>query len=64
MTDIQLLRPRDLCSRLRISRSALYAMIARGDLPRPSKLGRSSVWRAEDVAEALDRLLGGKGGVQ
>lgn len=61
MADIQLFRPVDLCSRLRISRSTLYALIARGDLPRPSKLGRSSVWKAEDVAAALDRLLGGEG---
>lgn len=60
MTDIQLLRPRDLCDRLRVSRSNLYEMIRRGDLPRPSKLGRSSVWKASDVAAALDRLLGGE----
>lgn len=62
--NIQLLRPKDLCDRLRVSRSSLYTMIAKGDLPRPSKLGRSSVWRIEDVAAALDRLLGDAGGAQ
>jgi predicted DNA-binding transcriptional regulator AlpA len=59
MDTLQLLRPRDLCERLRVSRSSLYEMVRRGDLPRPSKLGRSSVWRVEDISAALDKLLGG-----
>jgi len=64
MTNIQLLRPKDLCDKLRISRSNLYEMVRRGDLPRPQKLGRSSVWRIEDVSVALDKLLGDAGGAQ
>ncbi|HMM39252.1 MAG TPA: helix-turn-helix domain-containing protein [Desulfovibrio sp.] len=56
--DINLLRPADLRARLKICNSTLYALIARGDLPAPKKLGRSSVWRESEIAAALNKLLG------
>lgn len=56
--DINLLRPADLRARLKICNSTLYTLIARGDLPKPKKLGRTSVWRESDIAAALNKLLG------
>lgn len=58
--NIVLLRVKDLKTRLKLSNSTIYAMIKRGDLPAPRKLGRSSVWWEAEVAAALDRLLGAR----
>lgn len=54
----QWLRARAAAARLGISRSWFHALVARGDLPRPRKLGtRVSVWRADEVDAAMERLL-------
>ena len=51
----------ELVQRTKISRSAVYAMIARDEFPRPVRLGRRAVgWRVEDVeAWIADRPIGG-----
>lgn len=51
----------ELVQRTKISRSAVYAMIARNEFPRPVRLGRRAVgWRVEDVeAWIADRPVGG-----
>ncbi|WP_415519659.1 MAG: helix-turn-helix transcriptional regulator [Desulfovibrio aminophilus] len=58
MSEINLLRVSDLRAKLKICNSTIYQFIREGRLPRPSKLGRSSVWRESDIAAALDKLLG------
>ena len=51
----------ELVQRTKISRSAVYAMIARNEFPRPVRLGRRAVgWRVEDVeAWIADRPVDG-----
>ena len=51
----------ELVQRTKVSRSAVYAMIARNEFPRPVRLGRRAVgWRVEDVeAWIADRPVGG-----
>jgi prophage regulatory protein len=51
----------ELVQRTKISRSAVYAMIARDEFPRPVRLGRRAVgWRVADVeAWIADRPIGG-----
>lgn len=44
---------------LPIKNTHFYTLIARGDFPPPLKIGRRSVWRAEDVALAIERLTSG-----
>lgn len=40
----------ELVERTKISRAAVYAMIARDEFPRPVRLGRRAVgWRVDDV---------------
>ena len=40
----------ELVERTKISRAAVYAMIARNEFPRPVRLGRRAVgWRVDDV---------------
>jgi prophage regulatory protein len=40
----------DVVKKTKVSRAAVYAMIARGEFPRPVRLGRRSVgWRVDDV---------------
>jgi predicted DNA-binding transcriptional regulator AlpA len=41
---------------LPIAPSTWWDMIARGVAPRPTKLGRASLWRAADVHELIARL--------
>lgn len=40
----------ELVQKTKISRAAVYAMMARDEFPRPVRLGRRAVgWRVEDV---------------
>ena len=47
---------RELAALLCVSRSSVYAAVAAGDLPRPRKLGRRSVWLRSEVERALEKL--------
>lgn len=38
-----------------ISRSALYQRIRDEKFPRPIKFGRASLWRIQDVLDAIER---------
>ena len=47
---LEILRPQDVCDRLRISRSTLYSWLAQGRFPRQSRYGVRAVgWRADAV---------------
>ena len=49
-----LLTAAEVAKRLGIGISTVWAMAARGDLPRPVKLGiRCSRWRASDIAKLI-----------
>lgn len=44
----------DVVACLRISRASVYRAINRAAFPRPLKIGRRSIWRAEDVRRWLE----------
>ena len=48
------LRRKQIEAKIGLSCSTIYAMMARGDFPKPIKLGRRAVaWRSEDIEEWL-----------
>jgi predicted DNA-binding transcriptional regulator AlpA len=47
-------RAKDMQRLLGISSSTLYDLISRGLLPRPIKLGRSSIWLREEVEACIE----------
>lgn len=52
MTEV--LRPKDVCARLKISRSTLYQWVATGRFPRQARFGERAVgWRSDDVERWL-----------
>jgi predicted DNA-binding transcriptional regulator AlpA len=51
-----LLTVEDLERLLRVDRRTVRRLWKRGQLPQPLKLGGSNRWKAEDIAEALDKL--------
>lgn len=54
----QILRLPDVLERTGLSRSAVYAYAARGDFPRPIKLGpRSSGWVAADIDTWIEQRI-------
>jgi excisionase family DNA binding protein len=52
MSD-HLINRAELCARLGISQSTSYNLTAKGLLPAPLKVGRSSRWRVRDVEAAI-----------
>ena len=53
----QLLRRPEVERTTGLSRAAIYAMMARGDFPRPRRLGPNSVaWRRSDIDEWIEAL--------
>lgn len=52
----RLLKVSDVQEVLQLSRSAVYAAIRAGSLPRPIKIGKSARWKASQIASAMDQL--------
>ena len=52
----KLLRIRAVLERVPLSKGTLYKMMARGEFPRPVRLGGIAVWRTVDVEAWLDSL--------
>ena len=51
-----ILRVKDVCQRLRIGRSTLYAWLKEGDFPPSIPLGPRIVgWRASDIDKWIER---------
>ncbi len=51
---VEILRLPEVLSLIKLSRSTLYAMLARGDFPRPVKLSiRARAWRRSEVEKWL-----------
>jgi len=45
----------DTAALLRTTRTAVYAMVARGQLPGVTRIGRRVLFRSEDLLDFLDR---------
>lgn len=43
------LRAKEVCERLGVKKTKLYALLGEGDFPRPAKLGKASVWPEHEV---------------
>jgi prophage regulatory protein len=51
---LSLSRLPEVKERVRLSRSAIYALVARGQFPRPITMGRSILW----VDAEIDQFIG------
>ena len=50
----EIIRRKELETRIGLACSTIYAMMARGDFPRPIKIGRRAVgWRSKDIDDWL-----------
>ena len=50
-----LMTVQDTATLLRTTRTAVYAMVARGQIPGVTRLGRRVLFRTEDLLDWLDR---------
>jgi predicted DNA-binding transcriptional regulator AlpA len=62
MSNTTWLTIRDLQSRFQLSRAGIYALIARGVLPRPIHLGRAARWEERLIVAAEQRLISAERG--
>ena len=51
-----LLKVADVQAILKLSRSAVYAAIRAGDLPKPIKIGKSARWKASRIESLIHQL--------
>jgi predicted DNA-binding transcriptional regulator AlpA len=51
----RLLRLSDVLKIIPVCRASWYVGIAKGRFPRPVKLGRTSVWRAEEIRQVIEQ---------
>lgn len=42
------------------SRSTFYAKVKSGEFPQPVKLGRSSLWRVDDIRQLIEDIGAGR----
>ena len=54
--DDRLLKVSDVQQVLQLSRSAVYAAIRAGSLPKPIKIGKASRWKVSQIATLMDQL--------
>lgn len=52
----RLLKVKDIQEILQLSRSAVYAAIRAGFLPKPIKIGKSARWKASVITGMVDKL--------
>ena len=58
MSEKQLLRPKDVCKKLGISRTDLWSKTKNGEIPKPVKLSNRNVAYLEHELDAyIDRLI-------
>lgn len=55
---IRLVRLPEVLERLGMRRSWLYREIAAGRAPKPSKVGRASCWRSDEIDAYIKALIG------
>ena len=56
LVNDRLLKVKDVQEILQLSRSAVYAAIRAGLLPKPIKIGKSARWKASVIAGMLEKL--------
>ncbi|MDR0215584.1 MAG: helix-turn-helix domain-containing protein [Comamonas sp.] len=56
LVNDRLLKVKDVQEILQLSRSAVYAAIREGLLPKPIKIGKSARWKASVIAGMLEKL--------
>ena len=56
LVNDRLLKVTDVQEILQLSRSAVYAAIREGLLPKPIKIGKSARWKASVIAGMLEKL--------
>lgn len=52
----RLLKAADVQAILQLSRSALYAAVRAGTLPKPIKIGKSARWKASVISNMIEHL--------
>lgn len=52
----RLLKVSDVQEVLQLSRSAVYAAIRAGSLPKPIKIGKSARWKASQIENLMSQL--------
>jgi len=52
---------RDVCRITALPRSSLYALIRRGEFPRPAKIGTRSIWLSNEVQAWLQARFDARG---
>lgn len=50
------LRLKQILEILPVGRTKFYAMVASGEIAKPLKLGRCSLWRKADIQETLSKI--------
>lgn len=58
MTQALFINAKEVCARRGISRTTLYELVARGELPGPYHFGRSARWSVAEL-EANELAIGG-----
>ncbi|MFN3734291.1 helix-turn-helix transcriptional regulator [Comamonas testosteroni] len=56
LVNDRLLKMKDVQEILQLSRSAVYAAIRAGLLPKPIKIGKSARWKASVIAGMVEKL--------
>jgi prophage regulatory protein len=56
--SIQFQKLPEVCRRVALSRSKVYALVAEGRFPRPHKIGRASVWLQSEVEAWMRAQVG------
>lgn len=56
LVNDRLLKVKDVQEILQLSRSAVYAAIRAGLLPKPVKIGKSARWKASVIAGMVENL--------
>lgn len=56
----KMFRQAEILEAYRLPKSTMYLLISRGEFPEPAKIGRSSYWSAQEVAEWWERMFGAR----
>jgi excisionase family DNA binding protein len=53
--DVSYLRMKEVIVLMRISKSTVYSWIQQGIFPKPTKIGRVSLWNKEEVLNFINK---------
>lgn len=55
MSEVSLLRTKQVLERLNISRATLFRWVDKGIVPKPGKVSGSLVWRSEELEDFINQ---------